>query len=502
MMNFVLVGAVSSCLDQGSGRPGSVGTYKLSDDSDEQTNENDEQEKVDKTPVRPTNKVYIKSGFCACEKGKPIILGDCLAYCAENTATDPTLFVSTRLDAEVELMFGNLTNWCQQEIDDGNTNPNCFLRVRSEQEEKDIVMGLQSSNKFKVNIQSLQIEKTYTAKIVVVDSGGTRAQSESFQIYRKEYKSEVVRPVGPLKIMQVSQYHCLFRAIRASTNNFSEEASHVGKVHYFFVSNTQPPPIPLASVGQRFYYCHDVETYGVTDRSTYDRLGLVNNAFNVWDQSDLRFYDTFGTGKMDINILIEDRIEELFGITAEMNLFTSFNWPNYPLAQNSPIVGFYMVPWTDPSSGRTFCPKQADYNSTRPEFQVLKEFVGVDTEGLYFSKKDPETVEDENGTQIPVPDDYLLINENLLKKIWFYMESGTHIVPDDITAAQKTIHFYWPPVYDEDGEPVEPYLQKSTQRIYTVISQTDSLGPGSATSSGARTSVPTSDKRFGCIPAL
>ena len=154
-----------------------------------------------------------------------------------------------------------------------------------------------------------------------------------------------------------------------------------------------------------------------------------------------------------------------------------------------------MVPWINPVTGRGFCPKQADYNGTDPVFKILKDMVGVDTEGIYAAIKQPELLTLGNGTSVQAPDAFLFIRENLLKKIWFYTENNQILIPNDITAGQKTIHFYWP------ADIQDPYTKKDYQRIFTIRSASD-LANGNANSLDIPSTVTPSDKRLGCIPAL
>ena len=463
----------------------------------------DEEEEEDPAPIRPTNEVYIQSDFCACQDGKPAMVGNCYNFCATKTDTNPTLYINTLVGPQIELMFGSdIARWCGEEIEDGYTGPKCLLKMVSENDSQQLdLVVTPGSKQVQTTIQSLSKDVTYIGKIVVYDSGGERAQSDSFQIRRTDYEEEPNYPTGVLKIMPVHRYHCIFRAISVDNSGTQEITSHVGKVNFFYSSNTEPPPIPFANAGSRFYYCHDIQTFGLIDSSATPRLGLEQNFLTVWDQGDPRFYETMSPGKLDIDYLIEKKLQDEYNITSSMKLFQPFSWVNYPGEGGEASVGFYMVPWMDPISGITFCPTQEHYNGSRPEFKVLKEFIGVDTEGLYFATKDPETVEDENHNQIPVPNDIMLIRENLLTKIWFYYDqvdpsTVRHVMPDELTARQKTIHFYWPPIYDESGVPVEPFLKKAHQRVYTIMAGDD------ATSiiDGNRTTMPTSDKRFGCIP--
>lgn len=458
-------------------------------------------------PTRPTDQVYIQRDICACEKTKPVIDGNCLTFCAGKNDDQATLYGNVKLGPDVDLMFGNLKDWCTKPMSDLDVGPNCFLRIQAETDSRDLPVVINSgSKKFTANLFAAFKDVPYVAKLVVINEAGFQAQSDSFQFIKKDPIDDTARPQGVLKVTPISRYNCLFRAIRADQSGTHEESAHVGKINFFFPSKDEPPIVPYANIGERFYYCHDVATYGPRDSSAYARLGLEQHYLTMWDKSDLRFYETMSEGKLDINYMIEQRLKTEYNVDATINLFAKFSWPNYPLDGATVTQGYYMVPWSDPATGKTFCPKESDYTSDRPEFRVLREFIGQDTEGLYFAKKDPEFVEDEDNNQVAVPDDFLLMREGLLKKIWFYYESTgistRRIVPaDDITANRETLHFFWPVVYNtKTGEPEAPFVQKSQQKIYTIVKDTNDIQSGGSTSDGNRTQIPTSDKRFGCIP--
>ncbi len=502
---FSLIFLLQSCIDEASMRAGQAAVKQFSQTKTDQTEDSEQEEPEEELPKRPEGQVYVQRDVCACENGKPVIDGNCLSFCASKNDKQATLYGEVKLGPEVDLMFGSLLSWCKASLGEHDVGANCFLRIRSENDMRDLpitLLGLK--NHFAVNIYTAYKDQPYIAKLVVINEAGLQAESDSFQFIKKDPVDPTTGPLGVLKVVPISRYNCLFRAIRLVANG-DEEAAHVGRINFFFPANEEPPIIPYSSAGERYYYCHDVQAHGVRDSSEYQRLGLEPHYLTLWDKSDLRFYETMKQGKLDINTLIEKKLKDEYNIDADINLFAPFSWPNYPLDGATIVQGFYMVPWSDPVTGKTFCPTEKDYNSDRPEFRVLKEFIGQDTEGLYFAKKDPETVEDEDHQQIPVPDDYLLIRESLLKKIWFYYESTgpstRKVVPADAdTANRKTIHFYWPVIYDENGEPESPFQYKSTQRIYTVVRDTASLQSNGATQDGNRTVIPTSDKRFGCIP--
>jgi hypothetical protein len=161
-------------------------------------------------------------------------------------------------------------------------------------------------------------------------------------------------------------------------------------------------------------------------------------------------------------------------------------------------MGFFMQPWVNSQTGTGFCPGQIHYNGSDPVFRVMKEHIGVDTEGIFLAEREALVIANPDGTKATAPPDVMIIRENLLKKIWFYFENGRHFVPDDFSAANKTIMYYWPPDIQN------PYTRKSTQYIYTVRSP-ENIGQAANTGgsgSGPSQSVKPPDKRFGCVPSL
>jgi hypothetical protein len=111
-----------------------------------------------------------------------------------------------------------------------------------------------------------------------------------------------------------------------------------------------------------------------------------------------------------------------------------------------PVLGFVMSPFVDPATNKSFCPTFADYNdpTSSTAIQVMKDVVGIDTEGLYLGEKNVETAVID-GTTITSPPDYIVIKESTLKQIWFYFENEQAIAPNSITEGTKTLYFYYPP---------------------------------------------------------
>lgn len=436
---------------------------------------------------RPTDQIFVKKDYCSCLQGKPDILNNCDAFCAGRNTTTPTLFGSVTLGQDVALNpeLGNLFNWCTKEIGDGLTGPSCFLEAFDGTSTARISIEIPANaNTFSASLQSLAFNKTYVTRIVEQTSG---ARSSAFQIIRKKQNTDPLGPDGPLKIMAVSQYSCVKRSANVVDSDYFFE--NAIRQHFYFASNNSPPPLPP---GDPLVLCHDPAT-GINDNPLKPRLELIPQHFAVWDQADLRFIDVQPQdGSPDINTQIQDRLVNEFGVSASINLFGLFTWPNSPNSgpQN---LGIFMQPFVNPTTGKAFCPGRQQYDGDDPIFKILGEVIGVPTEGVYLAEKEPEALFDSDGNLLEVPQDILIIRENLLKQVWFYFENGKHFVPDEITANTKTIRFYYPPDLDE------PYVRKSTQRIYTVRSPQNLGQSGNV---GLNTSIPAPDKRFGCIPAI
>lgn len=445
--------------------------------------------------TRPTDAVVVKNNFCSCIGGKPDIINNCSSICAGTNTTAATLSGSVTVTEDISLNTafgspGTLWGWCNKEIDDGLVAPSCVLEVFDGSSTIQLPINIPTnSNTFNAVLSNLQFDVTYVAKIVEAGSG-SGAKSSSFQFKRKQQVPDQDYPDGPLKIMPVSQYTCVTRSgeVQSGQDIFENAA----RVHYYFPSSEEPPPL---APGNNFLICHDINQHGNNDSSLYPRLELIPQHFAVWDQSDIRFVDQ-GNGQPKINKIISDRLLQEFGITQETSIFSLFSWPNRPDSNSTPPnVGFFMTPWINPQTGRGFCPTDVQYNGSEPLFKVLKEFVGIDTEGIYLSEKEPELIDvTDEGEPVQAPQDILIIREGLLKKIWFYYENGVYYTPNDTTAGQKTVRFYWP------ADPVHPHVKKSNQRLYTVRAP-ETIGAG-----GSRTGLSTvlrpPDKRFGCVPAL
>lgn len=441
---------------------------------------------------RPENSVFVNRDYCSCLNSKRDISNNCESFCSSKAVQTPTLYGSVTLGPEVAngANLGTLERFCNAEIGDGGVSPKCSLRVQSAGGSQDLDLVLSpGSNSFSVNLSGLSINVPYTAKIIETGTNTNNASSNSFQFMRIDPPVATTPALGPLKLMAVSQYSCITRVGNDANGTIADSFTNSARLHFYFGSNEQPDTL---APGSNFLFCHDIELHPNGDDPSYPRLELIPQSFTLWDKADVRFRDANGDSKLDINALIQKDLTDRFKVSGtEINLFAPFQWPNGPNSgETPPTHGYFMQAFVDSQSGRAKCPNQDDYNGSDPLFRVLKDFIGVNTEAIFVAKRQPKILIDETGAQSNAPDDFLLIRETLLKKIWFYFENSLPVIPDDITVNQKTIMFYYPP------DTINPYIRKSTQDIY-IIKDISSLGTNATTVSTAGS---TPDKRFGCIP--
>jgi hypothetical protein len=471
----------------------------------------DETPNLLEVPKRPDGAVIIQSDFCGCQAGKAITIGNCDAICtSKQNSTDntETLFFNVALTEEITLNdFEDLSGWCSNTIIDPNTqapvsnNVECKMEVKNE--EGSVIMNIPfeavpGTNAQSINISGIDADSTYRFTLF---ENSSAARSTTFQV-RKENKNENNTQSGPLMLMPVSQYTCIFRSQSVFDENTGELIiTDVNRFHFYFNSETRPEPLQAATTST--VYCHDIEKFSTPVASPL--LEETSGSYTLWNKNDPRFYDLneINTpGKIDIDEIIYEKVL-LQGavLAAAPSLFMPIKWPNQiddgdsqagsgdtqTLTPVTKDLGYAMRPFLDNDTYKSYCPTQVHYYSTNPIFKALRDIIG-DTEALYAAKQDNVL-------------DYLLVRESVLEKIWFYIEGGQNIKPTSDTIQGKKIQFYWPP------EPASPHIKKSHQRVYTVTAASDLSADNAvesdvSNSDAVRTNYPTHDKRIACIPVL
>ena len=449
--------------------------------------------------LRPDGEVFLSGDLCACQNGLPASINSCEATCAAKTATaNITLFGKVTLGPNILLNeeLGNLHNWCNAEITGADlVGPGCKLEFtdtsnNTDYAEINIPAG---SNTFSVDLSttSMKQNENYIIRIVERESGSMVASDEK-QIRLTPYEEEDTDPAGPLNITPVSQYSCILRQIATNPNNGEVSYIAIAKQHYYFPSGDTPPSLPDDTPR---YVCHDVQTYGEDDSVLYPRLE-VTQPFVMWNQDDTRFNDTDSDGVIDVNEKITEDYKIAAGrendSTVDIQLFSVFEWNYIPQidgwrSSTKTNLGLMMIPFVN-NQNLAECPKESDYIGDNPLYNVIGDYVGVDTEGLYMAESEP--YQDNQGNTII---DIIMIKESDLKQVWFYFEDGKFLIPDTTTSRTKTIHFFYP--LDKSA----PYIQKASQVLYTVR-YPDAIGTDGVTT-GIVTGNRPPDNRFACIPA-
>lgn len=457
---------------------------------------------------RPTGAVAFKSDFCGCKNKKAVTFGNCASICASKN-DDPSqeiLYANFNVTEDISLnsSFGNVNGWCQTKLDSEDANPKCVLEAKDEnggKVEMDVVTS-PGSNSIKASMNDLEEDKTYVITLIEVKSG---AKSNSVQIVK--YSSDTVGPLGPLKVAPISQYTCLYRP-SALDDVGGAYYDNAFRVHFYFLPSIPPTPIPAGTE----VVCHDIfnPLYGPIDDPLYPRLELIPGIYNLWDVTDYRFYDNNGNNNEDVNDLIIQKAKNLNGGSISIPTTTKFfqKFPTLTTVENNEnsgnntsaqSMGWYMAPWINTTTTRSYCLTNTEYNSSNVLFQAMKDFIGVDTEGIYVGVKAPETVFDRDGNPIVGPSDFILIRETDLKAVWFYLKNGVPTVPTDSNVSSVAVYFYYP------LNKVSPFVKSSSQRIYQVkganeLSTTQGVSGGGSSSSGTSTNYPPHDRKIGCVP--
>lgn len=458
--------------------------------------------------TRPSGAVILQPGQCGCQAGEPITLGDCAAVCSNKQASSDNrelLFFDVELTEAITLdTYEDLNGWCTKPLINPDTQEQTELNASCNMEVKDESGSLLTldfnpvagTTSFALDISALADDKTY--RLTVVESASA-ARSTTFQL--RKFSSLISSNMsGPLQLMPINRYTCMIRNGGAT----SQTQDNIERFHLYFNSVTRPEPLRESTVGS--FFCHDIDTFGTTPINS-PLLEETTGMFSLWFKDDPRFFDLDSNTREDVNQLIEQEvILQGSALSAPLDIFSSLTWmsafddgdvsPGQASDAASVTVvnselGYYMNPFMDEQTYKAYCPTRAHYFSTSPLFSAMREIISVDTEGLYLAKQDNVC-------------DFLLVNETIMNKIWFYKEGGNHIQPTTNTIQGKQIQFYWP------ADVASPYIKKSHQRIYTIKTTSELGGSCGSTvttgqasnASGVRTSILPHDKRIGCIPVM
>ena len=461
----------------------------------------------DELEQRPSNVVFLQAGVCACQNKEVISLSDgsCASTCSSQVGTDLELFIKVQLDELITAddRYQNLRGWCQNLINDGTEEgiqANCIVDILDEDNNAppvNLVDASLDSLTVRVNATTLTKNKTYRVTLRETSSQATSTTTQ-FRLI----DPAAVDNLGILKLSPVTRYTCFTRIVE--TDNQFDYFNDAFRLHFYFIERDRPNPIPS---GVDNLFCHDIFRYGVNDSNVFPRIEETPKTFTLWDKEDPRLYDLDGDNQLDVHNHIQSRVSQLGGsLNSTPTIFEPFSWPGDPFATSQAgnsvnvSLGFYMTTWLD-ENFRSYCPKESHYYSDNLLFKALRDYVQIDTEGLYIAEKQIENiVVDENGNQVDGTTDIILIRESVLKSIWFYLDSNqNHIQADENSVSQEKVMFYWP------ADPNSPLTRKSHQRTY-VLKRLSEVGTGTVSEpvndAGVRQSFPTHDKKFGCVPVL
>lgn len=455
-------------------------------------------------PTRPSNAIFFKNDFCACNNSKPVIISgtSCVNFCAgKNTNNTDTLYFGFTIGSELPAAgLENVSQWCKKAIGE-STNPSCVLTVKSTAGDEPLITFdfSKEGNNFSANISALAYDKTY---IITLKEPSSGAVSDSIQL--RKISDNTPSPLGPLWTQPITQYTCM--NIQAADDGQYLSAI---RLNYYFIERFRPDPLPA---GITNIYCHDVFSNGPNDSSTYPRLEETAGALALWSAEDPRFYDRDSSGQIEINEIIFNKIKSYGGnLAAPESYFFIMKNPSGPSVPELGInastvdIGYLMRYFFDNTGSYAYCPTQAHYNSNDPRLKAIGDVVQVDTEGVYYGCRENLTYRDVNNEVQPLVGNVLTLRESDLKKVWFYFDPVTKqpTEPKSVSALRNNlIKFYYP--FDFNT----PYIRKSHQHEYTIrdalyVSQKkcdpSASGGSPSTSNSTSTQIP-HDKRLGCIP--
>lgn len=453
--------------------------------------------------TRPDKAINFVDGYCGCNDGKAVTYGNCNSFCAgKGTGGADKLFATFSVGPEISLTaFKNVQGWCKTVITDtaNAENPVCVLEAKDEDGEVKRLQAEIGGNSMQVNINDLAFDKTYVINLLEESSG---SRSVPVQIF----KPSVVTPImtlGPLKLAPISQYTCIIREFSTVAQTNDVYYTNAYRMHFYFLPRLPPSAIP-ATVNNLF--CHDIHLYGSTyddPEKLYPRLETVPGVFSLWDSTDPRFSDNNGNSYFDVNDVIVQKTKNFGGsLPATSNFFAKFSWPGSPsiseeagnTTSTAQPIGWYMAPWINQQTFKSYCLTQAEYNSENPVYMAMRDIIGVDTEGLYIGEKAAEAVTIGGVTKTGFKD-YILIRESDLKSVWFYQNGGVLTAPTEDNVSNVAVYFYYP------LNKANPFVKSATQRTYRVrgAKELSSVSSGSTSETGP-TPVQPHDNKIGCVP--
>lgn len=499
IFTLLLLAFVSSCQDSMPQRSTINPSQTVSDDVE------DNKEPVELT--RPTNDIKWKDNFCICKDGKPVSYGNCASFCSgKNTGGSEILYANFSIGTQVQLGgFGSVHGWCTAPLQSDESNAKCVVRAKdSAGNTIDIDTAIAArSNSITANVTDLlNNNTTYVLTLVEQTSN---AQSNSVQIVK--FSEDVQTPIlGPLKLNPITQYACLIREYSQDSNTGDIYYDNIYRMHFYFQPRTPPTPVTPGVIN---LICHDIfnPLYGPRDNELYPRFEQKPGTFTLWDNTDPRFFDNDGNGVSEVNDIIRQKTIHYGGnIGAGTNFFNDFPWVGSPQLQSEAgnessltNLGYYMAPWIDQNTYRSYCLTNDHYRLNNPLFRALGDVIQIDTEGLYIGVKTGENFSDNDGNPRKAPDDYILIRETDLKQVWFHKENdGTLKSPLDSNVANVAVFFHYP--LNKDA----PFVKSSNQRIYRVRGAKElnegNIGRDVSNENGSVSQYPPHDRKIGCIP--
>lgn len=487
----------------------------------------------DEVLTRPDGEVFFKSNFCGCKDSANILVPEptCTSFCqGKNTGGQERFYYNFTVGENIE--FGglkNVANWCTTDVGEVDTGVSCKLVAKAQIDDETIderqieVAGTIGStgNSFFSRLEDLDNDRTYVLTLVATSAAGT-FKSDSIQI-RKVSAGTGPIDLGPIALQPVSRYACINRVTQSVSDDSTEQYYlKANLLHFYFIEQLRPDPLPE---GIAAAFCHNIVQYGDKDKAEFPRLFETAGSFALWRNDDTRMLNlktsaNSGAGWSD-NIDSEDIIVQkltALGVTpstsrffGQLNISAGPTLSTAGNSGNSSVpLGWYMRLFINESNNNlAVCPKQADYNGANKLFKAIGEVVQVDTEGIYLGKRESITYLDpQDNTTKCVDDDFLIVRETDMRKVWFYYQNGVAIRPSNDTAGElkiknSTMYFFYP------YNPAAPTVKGASQKTYKVITPAQagqglcSSGggvPGATDPTAQNASIAPHDKRFGCIP--